>query len=96
MEGERKVSIERKVVFNPKDKLTPNVKLPINLLAEGEMGGNIQNISGNILSNKTSNNNQNMENALENPKKDHIPTEQVEMPLNDSPHHDLGQSEPLV
>ena len=74
-EGERKVSIERKVVFNLKDILTPNVELPINLLAGVEMSGNVQNVSGNILSNKTSNNNQNPENAPENPKEDDIPAE---------------------
>ena len=68
-EGERKVSIERNVVFNPKDVLTPNVELPIDLLADGEMGGNAQNVSGNIPSNKTFSNNQNPKEASETPKK---------------------------
>ena len=95
-EGERKVSIERKVVFNPKDILTPNVELPIDLLAEGETGGNAQNVSGNIPSNKTFSNNQNPKEASENPKEVDIPAERVETPSNDSSHRDPGHSEPLV
>ena len=101
-EGERKVSIERNVIFNPKDILTPSVELPIDFLAEGETGSNVQNTPVNTSSNSTSNIDQNSEKISkiikpsEAPKELDVPVKRGGTPANEPAQHVPGPSEPPV